>query len=160
MKRLVNHYQLFLFLFLIGIVSGCAGTRNSANSARNRPSRVIDSGYEQILAEDSNQSGTTVNPNAARPSNLSLNDQLLRLPGVSIQGRDQYARIRVSGSASFNASTDPLFVLNGTVLGTDYSSVHSVVNPNDITSLSVLKGSDAAIYGSRGANGVILIRTK
>jgi TonB-dependent SusC/RagA subfamily outer membrane receptor len=45
-------------------------------------------------------------------------------------------------------------------IGTDFSTVHGMVNPNDVSSLTVLKGSDASIYGSRGANGVILIRTK
>jgi TonB-dependent SusC/RagA subfamily outer membrane receptor len=58
------------------------------------------------------------------------------------------------------ASTDPLFVVNGQTIGTDYSQVHGMVHPNDVVSMTVLKGSDATIYGSRGANGVIVIRTK
>jgi TonB-dependent SusC/RagA subfamily outer membrane receptor len=55
---------------------------------------------------------------------------------------------------------DPLFVINGTDAGYDFSQVAGVVNPNDIISITVLKGTDAAIYGSRGGNGVIIIRTK
>jgi TonB-dependent SusC/RagA subfamily outer membrane receptor len=58
------------------------------------------------------------------------------------------------------SSTGPLFVVNGQTIGTDFSNVYILVNPNDVVSTSVLKGSDAALYGSRGANGVILIRTK
>ena len=88
----------------------------------------------------------------------------LRLAGESIvPGRMQgaYAKFIVDGaSGSFMSGTDPLFVVNGRVIGTDYSFVYTMVNPLDVTSVSVLKGADASIYGSRGANGVILIRTK
>ena len=58
------------------------------------------------------------------------------------------------------SDTSPLYVVNGMAIGTDFSTVHGMVNPNEVSSLTVLKGSDASIYGSRGANGVILIRTK
>ena len=53
-----------------------------------------------------------------------------------------------------------LFVVNGTAVGTDFSIVYTMVNPNNVVSLSVLQGSDATLYGTRGANGVIVIRTK
>jgi TonB-dependent SusC/RagA subfamily outer membrane receptor len=81
-----------------------------------------------------------------------------RLPGVQVRGNGRNATFKVSGVESFMASTDPLFVLNGTPMP-NYAQVFSVVNPNDVSSITVLKGSDATIYGSRGANGVIVIRT-
>jgi TonB-dependent SusC/RagA subfamily outer membrane receptor len=58
------------------------------------------------------------------------------------------------------ADNRPLFVVNGMSVGNDFSVVYSMINPNDVSSLSVLKGSDATLYGTRGANGVILIRTE
>ncbi len=64
-------------------------------------------------------------------------------------------KIRIRGTTSFN-NTDPLYVIDGFV-GGDIS----VINPNNIASIEILKdASSTAIYGSRGANGVILITTK
>lgn len=78
-------------------------------------------------------------------------------------------RIRIRGNSSINASNQPLIVVDGVPINTvgvnDYFNV--VLNPlndidfNDIESIEILKdASAAAIYGSRGANGVILITTK
>ena len=64
--------------------------------------------------------------------------------------------IRIRGIATFGANTEPLVVIDGIIGG----SLNSV-DPNDIASIDVLKdGSAAAIYGSRGGSGVILITTK
>ncbi len=64
--------------------------------------------------------------------------------------------IRLRGIATFGANTEPLVVIDGIIGGT-----LSSVDPNDIASIDVLKdGSAAAIYGSRGGSGVILITTK
>jgi TonB-linked SusC/RagA family outer membrane protein len=74
-----------------------------------------------------------------------------RAPGVEVSGD----KIRIRGITTFN-NTDPLVVIDG-FLGGDLSTV----NPNDIENIEVLKdASSTAIYGSRGANGVILITTK
>lgn len=66
------------------------------------------------------------------------------------------ASIRIRGTATFNGGTDPLYVVDG-------QPVNNIddLNPNDIKSIEVLKdGASAAIYGSRSANGVILVTTK
>lgn len=66
----------------------------------------------------------------------------------------QDANIRVRGVSSINFGNDPLWVVDGVIGG-------SVTNPADIASIEVLKdASSTAIYGSRGANGVILVTTK
>lgn len=66
------------------------------------------------------------------------------------------AKVRVRGLGSINSSLDPLYVVDG-VAGVDGNSI----NPNDIASIEVLKdASSTAIYGARGANGVIMITTK
>jgi TonB-dependent starch-binding outer membrane protein SusC len=65
-------------------------------------------------------------------------------------------RINVRGMGSINASTEPLYVIDG-MIGADIT----LLDPNDIESIDVLKDASAtAIYGSRGANGVILVTTK
>ncbi|MCC8153930.1 MAG: SusC/RagA family TonB-linked outer membrane protein [Tannerellaceae bacterium] len=65
-------------------------------------------------------------------------------------------RVVIRGISTINASAAPLYVVDGVVM-TDFQ----LVNPNDIESIEVLKdASSAAIYGARGANGVILVTTK
>jgi TonB-linked SusC/RagA family outer membrane protein len=66
------------------------------------------------------------------------------------------AKVRIRGIGSINSNIDPLYVIDG-VVGVDPNSI----NPNDVASLEILKdASSTAIYGSRGANGVIIISTK
>ena len=67
------------------------------------------------------------------------------------------ATLRIRGIGSINASADPLFVVDGS----PYLGDINAINPNDIQSVSVLKdAASSALYGSRGANGVIIITTK
>lgn len=66
------------------------------------------------------------------------------------------ARIRIRGINSINTGKEPLVVVDG-IIGVDLN----MVNPNDISSIEVLKDASAtAIYGARGANGVLLVTTK
>ena len=88
---------------------------------------------------------------------------LLVTPGDG--GPGSGSRIRIRGSASLNASNDPLIVIDGVPIaqgaGGAMSNPLDLLNPNDIESFSVLKdASSAAIYGSRASNGVIIITTK
>jgi len=100
----------------------------------------------------------------------SLNQALAgKLPGVQVNtnsGRPGgRTNIRIRGFSSINSSNNPLYVVDGVMLpqGTQdqYSSAIDYINPNDIVSVEVLKdASSTAIYGARGANGVILVTTK
>ena len=80
--------------------------------------------------------------------------------GVQVVGGNgkpgQTAFVRVRGIGSINASSAPLYIIDGVVAPNMNS-----VNPNDIESLSVLKdAATASLYGARAANGVVLIKTK
>ena len=82
-------------------------------------------------------------------------------PGLQVMGGTGQpgsgAEIRIRGIGSLSSSSAPLYVLNGVVFDGDISSI----NPDDIESISVLKdAASAALYGARGANGVIMIQTK
>jgi TonB-linked SusC/RagA family outer membrane protein len=78
------------------------------------------------------------------------------------------SRMRIRGSSSINASSQPLFVIDGIPISTENmnglgsnTNPLAALNPNDIESIEVLKdASAAAIYGSRGANGVVIVTTK
>jgi TonB-linked SusC/RagA family outer membrane protein len=83
-----------------------------------------------------------------------------RLPGVDVYANTaapgEPARIRIRGINSINSGVDPLFVVDG-VIGINAN----FLDPNNIESVEVLKdASSTAIYGARGANGVIIITTK
>lgn len=100
----------------------------------------------------------------------SLNQALSgRMPGVQVNtnsGRPGgRTTIRIRGFSSINSSNNPLYVVDGVMLpqttGDQFSSPIDYINPNDIVSVEVLKdASSTAIYGARGANGVILVQTR
>ncbi|MCS2606279.1 TonB-dependent receptor plug domain-containing protein [Parabacteroides distasonis] len=66
------------------------------------------------------------------------------------------SRVVIRGKATINASSNPLYVVDGVVMEN-----FDLMNPNDIESMEVLKDASAtAIYGARGANGVVMVTTK
>ena len=73
------------------------------------------------------------------------------VPGVIVSGTS----IRIRGASSINASSEPLFIVDGAP-----TSSIGHISPRDVKSIDILKGSSAAIYGVRGANGVIVIKLK
>lgn len=104
-----------------------------------------------------------------RPA-ASLNEALAgRIAGVQVNtnsGRPGgQTNIRIRGFSSISSSNNPLYVIDGVFLPTGTQTQNSnaidYINPNDIASIEILKDASAtAIYGARGANGVVLITTK
>ena len=110
-------------------------------------------------AEDLNR-GTVVNTQDLLKGKVP---GLLVTPGDG--GPGSGSRIRIRGSASLNASNDPLIVIDGVPIAHGAAGAMSnpldLLNPDDIESFTILKdASAAAIYGSRASNGVIIITTK
>ena len=109
----------------------------------------------------------------ARTTNF-VNSLSGKIAGVQVTGSNgapgASSRILIRGASSIGSNNQPLFVVDGVPIdnsnfgsgtGVDYGNASSSINPDDIDNVSVLKGpSAAALYGSRGANGVILITTK
>ncbi|WP_428329391.1 TonB-dependent receptor [Mucilaginibacter sp.] len=96
-----------------------------------------------------------------RPA-LNLEQELAgKIAGVNVSTNSGApggeTKIRIRGYSSINSSTDPLYVVDGVV----WTEGGASINPNDVASIDVLKdASSTAIYGTRGANGVILVTTK
>ncbi|MDE0474878.1 MAG: TonB-dependent receptor plug domain-containing protein [Gammaproteobacteria bacterium] len=85
-----------------------------------------------------------------------------RLPGVSVRrlGNGDVS-IRVRGAGSFMGGGEPLFVIDGRTIMAPAGSALMAISPRDVVRIDVLKDAGAtAIYGSRGANGVIVITTR
>lgn len=143
---------------------------------------VVVVGYGTQRREAVTGSVATLDATDANVGVVNNANQMLtaRVSGVNIVSNNGEpgagAQIRVRGGTSISASNDPLYVLDGVPLQNDNPVASGVaiggsaalnrsplnaINPNDIASITVLKDASAtAIYGSRGANGVILIETK
>ncbi|MCH5598410.1 TonB-dependent receptor plug domain-containing protein [Niabella ginsengisoli] len=125
---------------------------------------VVVIGYGEVNRKDLTGSVGTANMEDMRKAPVSSFDQALagRVAGVQVTSVDGQPgvdyNIVIRGGNSITQSNAPLFVIDGFPME---SAENNVLNPDDIASIEVLKdASSTAIYGARGANGVILITTK
>lgn len=143
-------------------------------------SEIVVVGYGQQSARNNLQSVSTVKADAFLNVPAISPQQLLQGQAAGVQMVNSSgvlgsaAAIRIRGAASISGGSSPLFVVDGVPLNDGgnggFSSAQGAgtglnplldLNPNDIESMTVLKDAAAvAIYGSRGANGVVLIKTK
>ena len=121
-------------------------------------------GYGRMKKSDLTGSVASLSPEnlATKPSNSIESLMQGRVAGVQVTNNSQEpgasSIVRVRGNSSVNGSNAPLLVVDGFPFG-DAGNL-AQINPQDIVSMEVLKDASAsAIYGSRGANGVILITT-
>lgn len=141
-------------------------------------SDVVVIGYGAVKKSDLTGSVSSVKAEDLKAVPATTFDQALqgRAAGVQVVQSSGVpggaTNIRIRGTSSVNASSEPLYVIDGMLVNSDAGEVSvggrgpnigplASINPDDIESIEVLKdASAAAIYGSRGANGVILITTK
>jgi TonB-dependent SusC/RagA subfamily outer membrane receptor len=118
--------------------------------AENPALKTTESGNKSVGSDSTKKTGKN------KPKKINTyNDiyQMIRaeVSGVVVSGRS----IVIQQGHSFFGSSDPLFVVNGSIVNSiDY------INPVEVKSINVLKGSQAAIYGVRGSNGVLSITLK
>ena len=143
---------------------------------------VVSVGYGTQRKRDLTGAVTSVNTEALEKSPIVSIDQLLAgtAPGVAVSSASSAPgggiSVRVRGNSSITGNAEPLYVIDGFPIENDLegSSVGNggrdrtvpanplaALNPNDIESIQILKDASAtAIYGARGANGVVIINTK
>ena len=136
--------DVLLPVFLLGLGSGCV--HRSGTSPPSAPSGSI------VTAEDiERQPGQPI-------------EQVLmgRFPGVTVtRTSDGGVAVRIRGTTSIHGSNEPLYVIDGVAIQPGPGGSLSGINPHDIASIEVVKDPvGTAIYGVRGANGVIVIKTK
>jgi TonB-linked SusC/RagA family outer membrane protein len=143
------------------------GSRTTINQSLEAENQALEEvkviGYGTQRAEAVTGSVASISGDNLREVPVANVGQALqgRLPGVQIsQSSSQPGaspQIRIRGTRSLTASNDPLIVLDGI----PFPGSLGDINPNDIQSVDILKDASAtAIYGSRGANGVVLVTTK
>ncbi|MGV3600626.1 MAG: TonB-dependent receptor [Dyadobacter fermentans] len=139
---------------------------------------VVVVGYGSVRKSDLTGSVASIKGDAIREMPVTSVDQAIqsRAPGVQVTQTSGAPgggiSIRVRGANSINSGSEPLYVIDGFpiypdngALGTSGNrqptNAMATINPNEIESIEILKDASAtSIYGSRGANGVILITTK
>lgn len=132
---------------------------------------VVVVGYGTVRKSDLTGSVGTVKAEVLQERPVSSLNQGLsgRIAGVNVSSNSGRpggrANIRIRGASSISVSNNPLYVIDGVILNAvdmqNGSTPIDYLNPNDIASIEVLKdASSTAIYGARGANGVIMITTK
>ncbi|MES2108580.1 MAG: TonB-dependent receptor [Bacteroidota bacterium] len=153
------------------VVVGDEATINITLSSNNTNlNEVVVIGYGSRVKKDLTGSVSTISSAQVKDLPVAAIDQKLigQIPGVQISqttgapggGTD----IKVRGSGSIGAGDNPLFVIDGFAISNTSGQTYNPLNllsPDDIESVTILKdASSTAIYGSRGANGVIVITTK
>ena len=125
---------------------------------------VVVVGYGAMRRSDLTGSVAKVDMESMMKQTVTTFDQALagRVAGVVVSTSDgalgQEANIIIRGNNSLTQSSAPLYIVDGFPME---SSMASTINPNDIESTDILKDASAtAIYGARGANGVVVITTK
>ena len=134
-----------------------------ATSAGNTLSDVVVVGYQTVRRRDLTGSVSSVNARQIKDVPLSSAAEVLqgRLAGVQVIASEgapgSELLVRVRGGGSITQDNSPLYIVDGVQV----DNALSVIAPQDIASVDVLKdASTTAIYGARGANGVINITTK
>lgn len=138
MKRLISLLSAILLTISIQACSSTDSIRGESTEARSEQknlNEVINTGEIELR---------------------ELSDYLVRISGVTVSGSGASTQVRIRGTSSFQGGNEPLYVLDGRLMGQSYSSV-SFIDRREIYSVRVLKGPDASSYGVRGANGVIEI---
>ena len=132
---------------VIVVIAGCARSRTAADDSRqSRPQNRM------ITAED-----------IERSPGISLEQLLVaRIPGLRLaRAADGRVAIHVRGPSTIVGDQEPLYVLDGIPLRSGSGGGFGGINPKDIASIELLSDPvNTAMYGVRGANGVIVITTK
>lgn len=92
--------------------------------------------------------------------NETWSSLLSRVVGVEIRGTEPNLSLRVRGDKSLELSSEPLYVLDGVLLGQEFSRLAGAILPQDVASIRVLKGVSATRYGDGSGNGVIVVESK
>jgi TonB-dependent SusC/RagA subfamily outer membrane receptor len=144
--------QTLIFLVTTLFISSCAKQSTTSNTG------TTENMYGEQKNSRNNTGSTVVVEDAVQ--NATLDNYLQRVAGVNIIGTGANATVTIRGVGSFVSSNEPLFLVNGQAIS-GYSSAFGLCNANNIKSVAVLKdAASCALYGSRGANGVISITLK
>jgi TonB-dependent SusC/RagA subfamily outer membrane receptor len=122
-----------------------------------KANREIATGYGYINQEDLTYAMSHLEQENNEFCNYTNIFELIkgRFPGVTVSSGQIGGAVYIRGATSINMSNEALYVVDGGV-----STSIDYIHPCDVRSIDVLKDASAAIYGTRGSNGVVVIETK
>lgn len=129
--------QNYLIIFLMLLIASCGSSNSASKIAANE------------LREELNNRNRT---------SMTLMDLLRQKPGVFMS---RGVPVLMAAANSFNGekSFEPLYVVNGFIVGNSFRDLRVLIDPNSVKSIKVVKVAEASKYGSRGGNGAIEITT-
>lgn len=133
--------------------------------SRTRSKRAWNSPYSSCSRSVATSGGatsvTTVSGRKLTQRHATQFQELLQgLPGVEVSGTGANMHVRIRGTNSLNGDSEPLYVLDGNIVSSGTQGLLAL-DPQDVARIDVLRDAGAtSLYGSRGANGVIVITTK
>ncbi len=149
-------------LLVVALTAGCAS--HVRPPAGPQPADSVSTGYTKEARGDLTSAVSSVRADTLHDQTaVTLEKLAMRLSGVEIiQLGGGRISLRVRGAASFMANSEPLYVIDGVrVSAASFSDALGGVNPADVVRIDVLKdASSTAIYGTEGANGVVVITTR
>lgn len=143
------------------VVNGRQNINIVLKESSNTLNEVVAIGYQKIRKSDVTGAISSVKASEMNLTSPTVGQALVgKVAGVQVSQTSgapySGTKIRVRGIGSINASSDPLYVIDGYPAGNNVS-----INPEDIETIDILKdAASAAIYGSRASGGVVLITTK
>jgi TonB-dependent SusC/RagA subfamily outer membrane receptor len=143
------------FGIVIGLLAGCAHPRSGS------PQQVADTTHRRDSTFGGAPHPEVVNSEQIR-KDLPIEESLEgRFPGVEVMRTPSGIAVRIRGGSSILGSNDPLYVIDGVEITPGPNGALTGINPYDIESIEVLKdATSTAMYGSRGSNGIIIIKMK
>lgn len=152
-----------LLVLAASLAGGCASATSDNSGRSTDPDDEVSVGYgtqnrDEITGSVASVTAEDVGQEVTRFEDL-ING---RFPGVQVfRLQNGGISLRIRGAASLVGSGEPLIVIDGLPIQSSAGSALMGVNPRDITRIDVLKDAGStAIYGVRGANGVVLISTR
>lgn len=148
-------------LVLCAVATACAGSTTRATDGTDPSSDEVEVGYGTQERGDVTGAVASIRAEDLGREVTSFEDLLQGVAGVTVRRLTNGGiSLRIRGSSSFSSDGEPLYVINGVPIRAAPGQALMGVNPRDITRIDVLKDAGAtSIYGSRGANGVVLIFT-
>ena len=152
--------HLLFALFLLASV-GCASTKPAAKADEPQDD-FVSTGIAAVAGENAGWENTITSDDVDNQANISA-EKLMngQIPGVEVHDKPGGGiSVRIRGTSSIMGGNEPLYIVDGMPVLLQDEGL-SWLNTKDIKKIEVIKDIDArALYGSRGANGVVIITTK
>lgn len=150
-------------LLLCALSAACAS--GHGRGSRAQPQDSVSVGYGKQSRKDVTGAVSSIDTESQRNNSAMQLEQLIqgRVSGVEVIRVDAgRISLRIRGASSLNSTTEPLYIIDGMkVHAESFTDAMAGINPADVASIEILKDAGAtAIYGSEGANGVVIVNTR